>query len=159
MSLVVADTGPINYLVLLGREDLLREFFSKVIVPVSVLQELSFPGTPVVVRSWSQNLPYWIEIRNARSLIEESNLGKGEREAVSLALELKSNVLLDDKKGRTLAERRGLEVVGTLGILEFASGHGLINLAEELEKLQKTSFRFSKRLIEQALARSRERKR
>ena len=41
MRLVIADTGPVNYLVLIGQIDLLPALFDKVILPSAVRAELT----------------------------------------------------------------------------------------------------------------------
>ena len=68
MKLVIADTGPINYLLLIGHIEILPELFEKVILPSSVKDELSNPETPVTVRHWISAPPQWLEIRRAGGL-------------------------------------------------------------------------------------------
>ena len=50
--IVVADSGPLHYLILLEQVDLLRRFYGQVLVPQAVANELSTSGAPVVVRDW-----------------------------------------------------------------------------------------------------------
>ena len=52
MQLVIADTGPINYLLLIGHIEIVLAMFEKVILPSAVRDELSNPDTPASVRSW-----------------------------------------------------------------------------------------------------------
>jgi predicted nucleic acid-binding protein len=81
-------------------------------------------------------------------------LGAGESEAISLALELKADVLLmDERKGRREALARGIAVAGTLNILESAAARGLVNLPEAIIRLQRTSFRASPALLREILRR------
>jgi len=71
-------------------------------------------------------------------------LDAGEREAIQLALELGiESVLMDERKGSQLAERLGLEVRGTLGILERAVTLGKADFYQSLIKLDQTNFRMS----------------
>ena len=51
MRLIIADTGPINYLVLIGNIDLLPILFEKVILPSAVQAELADPDAPPSVRN------------------------------------------------------------------------------------------------------------
>ncbi len=54
-------------------------------------------------------------MKTARELAEE--LGKGEAEAIALALERKDRLLMDDLKGRQIAGSYGIETTTTLGLL------------------------------------------
>lgn len=62
MRLVIADTGPINYLILIGHIDLLPALFEKVILPSAVLAELTAVNTPLPVRNWVATPPVWLEV-------------------------------------------------------------------------------------------------
>jgi predicted nucleic acid-binding protein len=86
--------------------------------------------------------------------ILEASLGPGETEAIAIALHLgPCEVVLDDRPGRRLAERLGLSVVGTVGLLLRAKRHGLIEAARpELQALLSTGFFLDPRLVEQALS-------
>ncbi len=57
MRLVVADTGPLNYLVLIGAIDLLPKLFETVLVPQAVCDELRHPVAPALVRIWAEHPP------------------------------------------------------------------------------------------------------
>ncbi|MGA3187602.1 MAG: hypothetical protein ABSF22_10890 [Bryobacteraceae bacterium] len=57
----------------------------------------------------------------------------GERAAIQLAAWLNADLLLmDDRKGVSAAQRKGLRVTGTLGILDLGAQRGLVNFAEAL---------------------------
>jgi len=62
MRLVVADTGPLNYLVLIGEADLLSNLFERVFIPQAVRDELQHAETPPSVREWIDHPPAWIEV-------------------------------------------------------------------------------------------------
>jgi predicted nucleic acid-binding protein len=61
MKVVVADTGPLNYLTLIDAVDLLPKMFDRVMVPAAVYDELIDDGTPAVVRAWIAQAPLWLE--------------------------------------------------------------------------------------------------
>jgi len=63
MTLVVADTTPLHYLVEIGYESLLPRLFTRVWIPGTVAAELRHERTPAVVRQWASQLPSWIEVR------------------------------------------------------------------------------------------------
>ena len=62
MTLVVADSSPLHYLILLGQPDLLRHLFDSVVIPPAVAEELAQPNTPPRVREWIQNPPIWLSV-------------------------------------------------------------------------------------------------
>lgn len=141
--IVVSDTSPINYLLLVGKIFVLPELLGNVVVPSAVFRELQSVKTPSVVREFIQNRPEWLEVREASVLFDTDldELDTGEREAIVLAEELKANVLLmDEQRGRQVALKRNLRVVGTLGILERAAEKGLLDFAETLRKLKEKGF-------------------
>lgn len=146
MRLVIADTGPLNYLILIGHIDLLPVLFEKVVLPDAVQGELASGKAPVVVRNWIANLPAWLEVRDAPlSQAEDDSLegiDAGERAAIQLAASLNADLLLmDDRKGVNAALRRGLRVTGTLAILDLAAQRGLADFAQAVGQLRQTSFR------------------
>ena len=144
--IVVADTSPLNYLVLIDEIDLLPAIFGQVLLPQAVFQELGHPKTSPRVRQWVADLPAWLEVRTVVSVPDAAllKLDFVEREAIQLALELGvRTVLIDEADGRQQAERFHLEVRGTLGILERAARLGKINFREALSKLEQTTFRLS----------------
>lgn len=155
MTLVVADTGPIRYLVIIEAIGILPKLFDRVVLPRSVMAELSHPRAPSKSRDWASNLPAWAEVRSAHHIDLEKILDPGEAEAIALALELKASaLLLDEAEGRKHAISRGLPVAGTVGLLEKAASHNLLNLREALNRLRKTNFRIDPRILREALERA-----
>lgn len=127
--MVVADTSPLNYLVLINQIHLLPELYGRVFSPTSVLDELRAPETPETVRAWTARVPDWIEIRAAAGVADVglARLHAGERDAILLALELHADALLmDERRGRDEAQKRELKVIGTLGVLAIAHERGLV---------------------------------
>ena len=148
--MVVADTSPLNYLILVEASDILPALFGRICVPTAVVTELAHPRAPVVVKNWMRyGVPDWIEVRNAGAL--EAGLeyvGAGEREAIALAMEIGAAALLiDDRVGRREATERGLRVVGTLALLSEAARRNLVDLNNVLDRLLQTNFRISEELL------------
>jgi predicted nucleic acid-binding protein len=127
----------------------LEKLYGSVLIPKSVANELDSPGKP------GSMLPQFIKIIDIASTspIETKKLDQGERDAISLALQLKASlILIDDRNGRTVAKELGLQVIGTLGILaEIAKNNTSFNLVDSLEKLDSTNFRINKHLKQQIL--------
>jgi predicted nucleic acid-binding protein len=65
LRLVVAGTGPVNYLILIGHPDVLPALFEKVILPSTVQSELAARKAPAAVRQWIAEPPAWVETRDA----------------------------------------------------------------------------------------------
>jgi uncharacterized protein len=128
--IVVADASPLNYLLQINCESTLPTPYKRIIVPSAVLAELAHPDTPTVVSRWLVHLPEWIDIRQTASKPDPSLalLDPGEREAIQLAQEHHAELLLiDERRGRMEAHRRGLATTGTLGVLLSAHRRGLLN--------------------------------
>jgi len=88
--IVVADTSPLNYLLLIEEINLLPAIFGHVLLPPAVLHELQHPKASPIVRQWAASLPMWLEVRPVAPAVipELMALDAGEREAIQLALEL-----------------------------------------------------------------------
>ena len=147
---VISNTSPLNYLILIGQIEVLPDLYGQVQIPPAVYEELKAPETPDVVRAWIAHLPGWIEI-SAQVVTPENSLGHlhaGEREAITLAQQIRADALIiDERRGREEAERRGLRVIGTLGVLAAAHEQGLIELSEAIDQLRKTTFHASPKLL------------
>jgi predicted nucleic acid-binding protein len=158
--IVVSDTSPLDYLILIQQDHVLPALFGRVIAPPAVMAELQHPATPPAVRAWTANPPTWLEVRQPTTVSSTTRIGPGEAEAISLARELRADALLmDERKGLAIAQKMGLFVTGTLGVLEIAAEKGLTRLPDAIAALRLTSFRVSESLLEQALARDADRAR
>jgi predicted nucleic acid-binding protein len=159
VSLVVADTTPVNYLVLCEAIHVLQPMYGQVVLPSAVFHELNHARTPQRVRAWMNALPGWVVVKTPAHPAPHTNLGGGEREAIALAHELQATeLLIDERLAREIAVQSGLTVTGTVGVLEAASARNLLNLSAALEKLRQTNFRFEEGLFQAALARDARRK-
>lgn len=152
--IVVSDTSPLNYLLLLGVESILPRLFGEVFIPPAVLAGLGRPQTPEEVRKWVSSPPAWLRVQAPVELLAGLDLDAGETEAISLTIELHAALLLiDDRKDRRAAAERGVTTVGTLTLLELAAERGDVDLADALDRLARTNFRASRQLISAALER------
>jgi predicted nucleic acid-binding protein len=158
--IVVSDTTPLNYLVLIGIVDVLPKLFDEIWIPPSVVHELSHLKTPAVVRHWASQTPLWLKIRAPISRLPSTlKLGDGESDAISLAKELRViDILMDERQGRVVAKSEGLTPLPTLAVLEFAAIRQLLPLGPTIDKLNFTNFRAPAGLIQAALERDAARK-
>lgn len=151
---VVADTSPINYLVLIEQIDLLPRLYARILIPPAVLAELKHLLAPKPVREWAASTAKWLEIRGPQAPLILGQLDPGESEAIALAAEMHAEVLLmDEQAGGQEALRRGLRVAGTLSVLDEADQAGLVNFEQAVAQLQKTSFRVSQAVVAEIMKR------
>lgn len=147
--IAVSDTSPINYLVLIELQELLPKLLDRVLIPDAVHRELQSTGAPDPIKRFLAEAPDWLEVRPSPEIDPAlRHLDAGEREAIALALSIGADsVLLDERKGRQAAREQGLRVSGTLGVLRLGADQGLILLNDARDRLQKTNFRVSPRLL------------
>lgn len=156
MQLVIADTGPVNYLILIGHVEILPMMFDRIVLPSAVRDELADANTPPEVRNWVAVPPQWLEVRFTELPLpprSKTRMGPGETAAIALAAELHADLLLmDDRLGVAAALRQGLTVTGTMGLLARAARSGLLDLEEAFERLKRTNFRYRQDIMDFLLA-------
>lgn len=142
---IISDTSCFILLTNIGELDLLKKVYGQVVTTMEVAAE------------FGQVLPEWVEITSAndksRQQLLEMQIDKGEASAIALALEIADcTIILDDLKARRIAEKLGIEITGTIGIIIKAKLRGIISSIKPfLEKLKSTDFRFSDEVIKQSL--------
>jgi predicted nucleic acid-binding protein len=154
VRLVITDTSPINYLLLIGHIDILPALFEKVILPAALWDEPKHPKAPLVVRNWIAAPPPWVDVRSSSPFQDASleTLDAGEGAAIAPAIKLHAELLLmDDEESVIAARGKGLEVAGTLGVLSRAAQRHLLNLADAFERVKRTNFRFRQEIMDQLL--------
>lgn len=151
--IVVADTSPINYLLLIKQIDLLPRLFQQIIIPDIVRDEMLAPSAPPVLQEWIANPPSWLTVQTVSGVDATLNvLDPGEQAAITLAQTLPADLLIiDERLGRRMASDRGIPIIGTLGILDDAARQGFVELSEAIARLQQTNFRVSRRIIQKLL--------
>jgi predicted nucleic acid-binding protein len=123
-----------------------------------VHEELTRSRAPATVKAWIAQPPDWLEILSPVPFadIALAKLDAGEREAIALAeqLSLSSDSIqlnVDELLGRREAERRGLPVIGTIGVLREAADEGLLDLRSAIERPRQTSFHISPAILARLL--------
>ncbi len=151
--IVVSDTSPINYLLLIGQIDLIPCLFQQIIIPDVVRDEMLDPSAPLVLQQWIAHSPSWLTVQTVSGVDTTLNaLDPGEQAAITLAQTLPADLLIiDERLGRRVASDRGIPIIGTLGILDDAASQGLIELADTITRLQQTNFRISRRIIQKLM--------
>jgi predicted nucleic acid-binding protein len=158
VSLVISDTTPLNYLILIGQIEVLPKLFGRLIVPPAVIREMLHPKAPPTVSAWAGTLPAWVEVKTPK-VVADLKLDPGETEAIALALEMpRTALLVDDRRGRKAAEERGIFVVGTIAVLDLADEAGLLEFEDAYDLLSATTFHVEDDIIRAALQRVRARR-
>jgi Uncharacterised protein family (UPF0175) len=113
IRLVVADTSPLNYLVLIGQVEILPALFEKVFVPQVVQNELRHDEAPESVRRWIAAPPSWLEVVPQEHESDEPDLlhlDDGERAAILLAIRIGADLLMTVKASMLPATVPGIVV-------------------------------------------------
>jgi len=138
----VSNAGPLIHLAKIGRINLLKEIFNKIIIPravkVEVIDKGKEKGKP---DAFLIDAIDWIKVMDdpadADQLAERVGIHRGEACAILLAKSLNVPVLLDDSDARKFALGLGLEVVGSVGVIIRAVRLGVISKEDGLKDLEK----------------------
>ena len=130
--IVISDTSAITNLAAIDQLTLLPLLYGQVIIPEAVYRELADIDPPVSGGVEVQTAT-WLEVKliTNREVVDrlqsEVGLDPGESEAIALALAIEADLLLiDERRGRTEADRLGIKITGLLGILVEAKRQNLI---------------------------------
>jgi uncharacterized protein len=146
---VISNSSPLIALAQIGQLDLLRRLHPRVSIPPAVAREVE----PTVAE-----LPGWIVVRELAHPLQPgtvaASIGPGEREVVSLGLELGAALLiLDEQPARRLATSLGLRVIGTVGLLMAGKERGfLAKVRPELDRLRAVRFFMDQDLYDRVIA-------
>ena len=154
MLLVVADTGPVRYLVEIGHIGILPQLFERIFIPSLVYEELRHPSAPAPVRAWVNSPPAWLEVLPVIVSNDPAfqPLDDGEKSALTLGVTLGAGlILIDDRKGAAVALQKGFEITGTLGLLTRSAQRGILDLADALARLKRTNFHYRQELFDDLL--------
>ena len=151
---VIANNTPLVALWTLGRLGLLCDLYGEVWIPQAVYNE--FLATERARRSSAlQNAPgiVTVSVSNPQHVKVYVGLDQGEAEVLTLAEEYTARlVIVDERKGRRYAQRLGIPLTGTLGVLLLAKERGLLDLlAPLLADLQDAGLYLDAALVERML--------
>ncbi|MCA9962252.1 MAG: DUF3368 domain-containing protein [Anaerolineales bacterium] len=151
---IVADASPLIALAILQKLDLLTSLFDDILVPLTVFSEATREDKPHAehIRAFAQG--FVVSAQNQLAVqVLLNDIDRGEAEAIVLALEKNvPDILIDDAKGRRVAQLNGLHPIGTVGVLLQAKRIGHIQTIKPLlDTLIANRMRISERLYQQAL--------
>ncbi|AEF82722.1 DUF3368 domain-containing protein [Leadbettera azotonutricia] len=155
--IIVCDSAPLFALTVCGHLDLPEKLYDEVLIPEAVYQEAAVPGKPHAdkIAEWAQGKVVEItDIELCRSI--KLSLHKGEAEAITLYKEKSADLLLiDEKKGRKVAEYYDVKIIGTIGLLLKAKQEGFLpRIKPCIELLQQSTVRITPALYRRALERA-----
>ena len=128
------DTWILNAspLIILNKADLLHTVSTlspKWLIPDGVYEEISKKSdVEQIVSQMSFNARVErMNVTDINPVVSGWNLGRGESEVLSLALEENAGVVLDDLQARKCANVMEIPLIGTLGLVVKAKNTGIIN--------------------------------
>ncbi len=158
--IVVADTTPLISLMKIGRLNLIEQLFGEVQIPAAVYSELisnaNFKKEAQQIQNNSYIKRVIIEDKKSVDLLRRATgLDLGESEAIILSDYCQADLLLmDEMKGRQVANQMGLHLMGTLGMLRTAYEETLLSyedIEEYIKILRANGRHISDRLFRQLL--------
>lgn len=151
MTVVISDTSVLCYLTLIGEIRVLESLFGSIVIPKAVLAECVHPGAPESLRMlFASPTPPFIQVAEADNILPETRmLDAGEAAAISLAWHHRTDslLLLDEKRGRAVAQSLGLRVRGILGIMVEGHRRGLLDFDVMVTRLRQHGFRIADSLL------------
>ena len=154
MRKVISNTTPIINFLKIGKIELLKEIYGKIIIPEAVYQEIE-TGKGKEFYTNLRKLD-WIKIFSIQSISTRLylfDLDDGEAETIILAQEQSADlVIIDEKLGRRYATQLNIPVTGTIGILLKAKEMNLITVIKPyLNELRNKSSWINDNLFEKVL--------
>jgi predicted nucleic acid-binding protein len=131
---VVSNTSPLIALSSIGHIDILHKLYGDIAIPDAVFEEVTKDDLPGCEEVRSLD---WFKQKAVENKAEAASLtlelDTGEAEAITLALELKADLLLiDERKGKLVADRLSVRNIGVLGVLIEARHKNLIKAVKPL---------------------------
>lgn len=159
---IVSNTSPILNLAIINELVLLKEQFDSILIPQAVEEELrikeNLPGCDEIKTAIDEG---WIKVLEAKDKdkiqLLNRELDKGEAEAITLALQVKANMLLvDEREARTVSKSIGLKVTGIIGVILKAYKHGQVESIKFIldELINKAGFRIRDSFYNQIIDKS-----
>jgi predicted nucleic acid-binding protein len=160
MSAVVSDTTCLIALAGQGRLSVLGACFEEVLLPDAVYAEW-LAGDPSVIQRVQDHAFLRVATVTDTALLEELELllVRGEAEALTLAKTRRLPLLVDEKKGRTVARMTGIPVLSLVGLLILAVERphlAVIEAEQLLSAARAAGLRVADRLVDAFLTRLRQ---
>jgi predicted nucleic acid-binding protein len=156
--IVVSNATPLISLAIIKQLRLLQTLYSQVHIPPAVYEEVVIKGGGRVGAKEVAEAK-WIVVADLPETVRGTlqprplALHAGEVETIELAMGLEAGlVILDEKLARKVAKGQGLNVIGTVGILKYASQRGLLSdLKGALDALRAEGIRIGDKVYREVL--------
>ena len=156
--MIISDSTTIITLINIDEFRVLKLFIDSVIIPYEVYNEISQKHSAKKYLDQEIKSKFIsVESYSSKSLFKEINyiLDSGESASITMAIERKLPLIIDERKGRKFAKLQGVEIIGLVGILRFLYCEKQLKKDEVLEIIQKlnhSDFRISSKLLALILA-------
>lgn len=128
--MIISNTTPLSCLLKIGKSDLLQELYETLTIPPEVAHELDEAGS--IHEGWRRELSF---VQTSAAITDAAvmtllaaEVDAGEAAAIALSQQVNADLLLiDDMAGRRLAQRLGLKITGTVGVILAAAEQGYIS--------------------------------
>lgn len=152
-KLVVCDAGPLIILARIEKLHLLRHLFDVIFLTPIVQEECTvhifLPGAKAIDQAICEKIFHVLSPSENFNLENKLLwLDEGEKSSILLAKELQATLLIDEKRGRSVAQHLDVRILGTAGLLLRAYQKGFItDLHTSIEDMKIHGYRLSERLI------------
>lgn len=146
--IIASDSTTLIILHNLEKLEYLSNIFEKVLVPKAVYDEINYKNSFLL----PQNFEVVECLKNDDFKMLNQLLDKGESEAISLSLQKKLPLIIDEKKGRKIAQNLSIKIIGLLGVLYINIEKGYLSKEESktfLDDAIENGYRISSKLINQ----------
>ncbi|HPY41179.1 MAG TPA: DUF3368 domain-containing protein [Thiolinea sp.] len=164
-SVVIADASPLIALARLQHLHLLKALFREILITDIVQHEILQGGAfsdsaeleQAIKAGWLQVVRFEMPAITDDFNASVEGLDAGEASSIRWAAHLKQQqqavlLVMDEAKGRAVARRLSLHLIGSAGVLALAKRSGLIlSVQPLLEQLQKSGYFLSDAVINAAL--------
>ncbi len=136
--MIVSNSSPLISLGKIGKLGLFQCCFSRIIIPDAVYHEITqkeeSPETIAIQKAIEEK---WIAVEKIEPnpVLKTEKLGKGEQEAISLAVQHNAILIIDDDTAKMYARLMGIEAHGTLFVVFSAWRKGLLSREGSIDLL------------------------
>ena len=133
---MICNASPLIFLAKINQLYLLKKLFSRIYIPNSVKEEILIeekPGFTVIDKAIKEG---WIKVKDMKKSMN-LGLGQGEQDAISLALELKESLIIDDAVGIKVARSLNIETFRTTTLILMAVKKKIFTKKQAVELINK----------------------